>query len=49
MEKLTEIIFLICSTFIDLKNYREEIIKVIKSKSGQINAQEFLGQKTKSR
>ncbi len=43
MEKLTEINFFICSTFIDLKNYREEVIKIIKSKSGQINAQEFFG------
>lgn len=41
--KLTEINFFICSTYIDLKLHREEIIKKIKSLSGNINSQEFFG------
>ncbi len=42
-KKLSDINFFICSTYIDLKNYREEVIKKIQSQAGLINAQEFFG------
>ncbi len=45
---LTCINFFISSTFIDLKDYRKTIIEKIKSKKGQINAQEFFGSRSDS-
>ena len=42
-KKLSDINFFICSTYLDLKNYRDEVIKKIMSESGVINAQEFFG------
>jgi len=41
--KLTNINFFICSTYLDLKDYRESVIEKLKSASGIINAQEFFG------
>jgi hypothetical protein len=40
---LSDINFFICSTYIDMKDYREAVIKDIKSRAGVINAQEFFG------
>ena len=42
-KKLSDINFFICSTYLDLKTYRAEVIKKIKSQAGLINAQEFFG------
>lgn len=42
-KKLPNINFFICSTYTDLKNYREAVIKKIYSQSGAINAQESFG------
>lgn len=42
-KKLSNINFFICSTYLDLKNYRGTVIEKIKSKAGIINAQEFFG------
>jgi len=42
-KKLKNINFFICSTYIDLKAYREAIIKEIDKYAGVINAQEFFG------
>jgi hypothetical protein len=42
-KKLSDINFFICSTYIDLRSYREEVIKKIQSQAGVINAQEFFG------
>lgn len=46
-KKLTDINFFICSTFIDLRGYRNEVIKRIQSQAGLINAQEFFGARDK--
>ncbi len=40
---LTDINFFICSTYIDMKDYRNAVIKEISSHAGVINAQEFFG------
>jgi hypothetical protein len=40
---LSDINFFICSTYIDMKDYRNAVIKDIKSRAGIINAQEFFG------
>ncbi len=41
--KLTDINFFICSTYLDLKEYREAVIEKLNNASGMINAQEFFG------
>jgi hypothetical protein len=45
--KLKNINFFICSTYKDLKTYRETVIKKIQSSEGIINAQEFFGARDK--
>lgn len=40
---LTNINFFICSTFVDLRSYRDAVIKQLKSHAGIINSQEFFG------
>jgi hypothetical protein len=40
---LSDINFFICSTYIDMRDYRDTLIKDIKSRAGIINAQEFFG------
>ena len=42
-KQLTDVNFFICSTFLDLKPYRDAVIEKIKSEAGVINAQEFFG------
>lgn len=46
-EKLSNINFFLCSTYVDLKAYREAVIKNIRSHAGVINAQEFFGARDK--
>ena len=40
---LSAINFFVCSTFLDLKAYRDAVIKNLQSHAGVINAQEFFG------
>ena len=40
---LTKINFFICSTYLDLRDYRAAVIKKLQSKAAVINAQEFFG------
>jgi len=40
---LSDINFFVCSTYLDLKAYRDAVIKKISSHAGVINAQEFFG------
>jgi hypothetical protein len=40
---LSNISFFISSTYVDMKEYRERVIKNLQAKSGIINAQEFFG------
>lgn len=42
-KKLSDLNFFICSTYEDLKPYRDAVIKKIRSEAGLINAQEFFG------
>jgi hypothetical protein len=44
---LSDINFFICSTYIDMKDYRDAVIKDISSRAGVINAQEFFGARDK--
>lgn len=46
--KLTDINFFISSTYIDMREYRDIVIKNLQSKAGVINAQEFFGTRDKS-
>jgi len=41
--KLSDINFFISSTYIDMREYREAVIKALQSRAGVINAQEFFG------
>ncbi|MBO6621212.1 MAG: DUF4062 domain-containing protein [Balneola sp.] len=41
--KLSNINFFICSTYLDLKDYRTAVIEKLKNEAGIINAQEFFG------
>lgn len=40
---LSDVNFFVCSTYLDLKAYRDAVIKKIHSHAGVINAQEFFG------
>jgi hypothetical protein len=40
---LTGINFFICSTYVDLRHYREAVINILKSHAAVINSQEFFG------
>ncbi len=40
---LSNVNFFVCSTYVDLKAYRDAVIKNIQSHAGVINAQEFFG------
>src|SRR5213083_1249204 len=42
-QRLSDINFFICSTYVDLRAYRDAVIKEIRSHAGVINAQEFFG------
>jgi hypothetical protein len=42
-KSLSAINFFVCSTYADLKSYRDNVIKNIQSRAGIINAQEFFG------
>jgi len=45
--KLTDINFFVSSTYVDMKEYRDAVIKGLQSKAGVINAQEFFGSRDK--
>ncbi len=42
-KKLSDINFFISSTFLDMRDYRDAVIKDLQSRAGVINAQEFFG------
>lgn len=45
--KLSDINFFVSSTFVDMKEYRDAVIKDLQSRAGVINAQEFFGSRDK--
>lgn len=45
-KSLSAINFFVCSTYVDLKGYRDAVTKYIESKAGVIRAQEFFGART---